>query len=90
MTTSTILVGLIGPLIVIAGFVIMYLGHKSETKKKQEFINSIPQVKKSLFHLKKIMTYLFPGFSIIFIVHLLINIINNYFPKIIRISKTLP
>ncbi|HYY71595.1 MAG TPA: hypothetical protein VE595_04215 [Nitrososphaeraceae archaeon] len=38
MTISVILVGLIGLLMVIGGFGIMYLGHRSGRKKKQELL----------------------------------------------------
>jgi len=38
MTISVILVGLIGLLMVIGGFSIMYLGHRSGRKKKQELL----------------------------------------------------
>lgn len=38
MTISVILVGLIGLLMVIGGVGIMYLGHKSGRKKKQELL----------------------------------------------------
>ena len=38
MTISVILVGLIGLLMVIVGFGIMYLGHRSGRKKKQELL----------------------------------------------------
>jgi uncharacterized membrane protein HdeD (DUF308 family) len=38
MTISVILVGLIGLLMVIGGFGIMYLGHRSGSKKKQELL----------------------------------------------------
>lgn len=37
------------------------------------------------FTLRKIIPYMFSGFSIIFIGYLLLNIINNYPPKIIGI-----
>jgi uncharacterized membrane protein HdeD (DUF308 family) len=38
MTISVILIGLIGLLMVIGGFGIMYLGHRSGRKKKQELL----------------------------------------------------
>lgn len=38
MTISVILVGLIGLLMIIGGFGIMYLGHRSGRKKKQELL----------------------------------------------------
>lgn len=38
------------------------------------------------FLLKQIMSYGLSGFSIVFIIHILVNIINNYPPKIIGIS----
>ena len=38
MTISVILVGLIGLLMVMGGFGIMYLGHRSGRKKKQELL----------------------------------------------------
>ena len=38
MTISVILVGLIGLLMVIGGIGIMYLGHRSGRKKKQELL----------------------------------------------------
>lgn len=38
MTISVMLVGLIGLLMVIGGFGIMYLGHRSGRKKKQELL----------------------------------------------------
>lgn len=38
------------------------------------------------FLLKEIMSYAFSGFSSVFIIHILVNIINNYPPKIIGIS----
>ncbi len=38
------------------------------------------------FLLKEIMSYAFSGFSIVFIIHILVNIVNNYPPKIIGIS----
>lgn len=38
------------------------------------------------FLLKEIMSYGLSGFSIVFIIHILVNIINNYPPKIIGIS----
>ena len=41
--------------------------------------------KENGFILRKIIPYMFSGFSIIFIGYLLLNIINNYPPKIIGI-----
>ena len=38
------------------------------------------------FLLKEIMSYAFSGFSIVFMIYILINIIDNYPPKIIGIS----
>ena len=38
------------------------------------------------FLLKEILSYSFSGLSIVFIIHILVNIINNYPPKIIGIS----
>ena len=44
------------------------------------------KVKNKPFLFKEILSYAFSGFSIIFIIHVLINILNNYPPKIIGIS----
>ena len=38
------------------------------------------------FNVRKIITYVFSGFSIIFIGYLLLNVMNNYPPRIIGIN----
>ena len=44
------------------------------------------KVKSNAFLLKKGFSYAFSGFSIIFVVYILINIFNNYPPRLIGIS----
>lgn len=42
--------------------------------------------KGNVFFLKKVFSYAFSGFSLVFIGYVLINIINNYPPRMIGIS----
>ena len=42
--------------------------------------------KSTVFLLKKVFSYAFSGFSIIFIGYVLVNILNNYPPRMIGIS----
>jgi len=44
------------------------------------------KVKSNAFLLKKGFSYAFSGFSIIFIVYIMINIFNNYPPRLLGIS----
>ena len=49
-------------------------------------ITLIGKRKGNAFLLKKVFSYAFSGFSIVFIGYVLINILNNYPPRIIGIS----
>ena len=44
------------------------------------------KVKNNAFLLKKVFSYAFSGFSIMFIGYILINILNGYPPRLIGIS----
>jgi hypothetical protein len=44
------------------------------------------KVKNNAFLLKKVFSYAFSGFSILFIGYILINILNGYPPRLIGIS----
>ena len=68
MTISVIIVGLPGLIMVIAGFGIMYLGHKSGRMKKQEFINNRSNIRRLLLIRRagKIAGYFFGILTVLF------------------------
>jgi hypothetical protein len=47
---------------------------------------SLGKNKGNAFLLKKVLSYAFSGFSLVFLAYVLINILNSYPPRIIGIS----